>query len=91
VLATFFVLDDESLRLLDAGRSGIPMPESLDGGIRVMSRDTPEAAIGYPEPWVREVFPRHGLGVREIHRGTWCGRSEGLSGQDVVIAVPQPA
>jgi len=91
VLATFFVLDDESLRLLDAGRSEIPMPESLDGGVRVMGRETPEAAISFPEDWVRGVFARHGMNVREVHRGTWCGRPEGLSTQDVVIAVPQPA
>ena len=91
VLATFFVLDDESLRLLDGGHSAIPMHESMEGGVRVMSRETPEAAIAFPEPWVRDVFAGHGLTVQEIHRGTWCGRPEGLSVQDVVIAVPQAA
>jgi hypothetical protein len=34
------------------------------------------------------VYRERGLEIREpMHYGTWCGRTNGMSGQDVVIAV----
>jgi hypothetical protein len=37
---------------------------------------TPEAAIAYDEVFIRDVFARHKLGIREpIFYGNWCGRT----------------
>jgi SAM-dependent methyltransferase len=48
--------------------------------------EVPEEAIAYPEAWVRDRAAAHGLRVREpVHPGTWAGRPEGRSFQDLVV------
>ncbi len=88
VLATFYLLNDESLQLLDAGRCVISFPYEADGA-RVMDADAPENAVAMPEAQVQELLDRVGLSIRTVHYGSWCARAEPLSHQDVVIAVKQ--
>jgi len=45
----------------------------------------PEAAVAYPEGWLRERLGAHGLALRALHPGSWRG-GLGASWQDVVIA-----
>ena len=57
-------------------------------GYRTTHVDHPEAAIAYPEAFVRDLYKECGLELREpLRYGTWCGRTNAMSGQDVVIAV----
>jgi hypothetical protein len=56
-------------------------------GARTMYVENPEAAIAYPEAFVRDLYGECGLELREpLRYGKWCGRADGMSGQDVVIA-----
>ncbi|HEY4329662.1 MAG TPA: class I SAM-dependent methyltransferase [Phycisphaerae bacterium] len=88
VLLTFFLLNEESLRLKDTKASRISLKKSyLNGQVLVMKRWKPEAVVGYPEQTVRALLQRHGLKIREpIMFGSWCGRVGTLSFQDVVMA-----
>ncbi|MDQ6744570.1 MAG: class I SAM-dependent methyltransferase, partial [Actinomycetota bacterium] len=45
----------------------------------------PEAAVAYPEGWLRERLGARGLALRGLHPGAWRGGA-GTSWQDVVIA-----
>jgi hypothetical protein len=54
---------------------------------RVQIEKCPEEAVAYEENQIREFYQRHGLRVLEpIRYGSWCGRENGLSYQDMVLA-----
>jgi hypothetical protein len=86
-LITFFLLNEESSALSKEGKGSITFEHDMQGA-RTADVGNPEAAIAYSEAFVRDLHGECGLEIREpMHYGTWCGRANGLSGQDVVIAV----
>lgn len=87
-LFTWFILNDESLRLISEGRSSVQMNHEMPGGCRTKSARIPEKSIGIPEAAVRSIYSQSGLEIVEpIRFGSWCGREKGLSFQDLIIAV----
>jgi hypothetical protein len=62
------------------------------GPARTISRETPELAVGYDLNFVISLYEKNGLEVKQpIHFGSWCGRSDYLSYQDLVMAIkPRP-
>lgn len=85
-LATFFLLTEESLSLIDRGKSALDFKHDFKM-YRTISMDTPEAAVAYPEQFVLGLYEKYGLGIRRpIHYGSWCGRANFLSHQDIIIA-----
>jgi SAM-dependent methyltransferase len=85
-LISFFLLNDESLKLIEEGRSTIDLRHRI-GPARALSREKPELAIGFEEDYVREVYQQFGLGIRTpINYGSWCGRRDFLSYQDLILA-----
>jgi SAM-dependent methyltransferase len=88
--ATFFLLNVESLKLIEEGKSSRLMAHALPG-CRVDNADVPEDAVGYPEDDARGLLLKHGLEVCEpVRFGKWCGRAEWTSYQDIVIAEKKP-
>jgi ubiquinone/menaquinone biosynthesis C-methylase UbiE len=86
-LITFFLLNDESSALGKQGKAVFNFEHEMQG-YRTASAENPEAAIAYPEAFVRDLHGKCGLKLREpLRYGKWCGRTDGMSGQDVVIAV----
>ena len=57
----------------------------------MVDEDVPEEAVAYDTGWVRERLTDHGLTVRSIAPGTWTGRDDGRSFQDIVVAERAPA
>ena len=88
MLATFFLLDDDSRAAIAAGRSGLRFLDP-DAHVAMVSEDLPEEAVAYDEGWLRERLAAHGLGVREpVVHGTWRGADEQRpSFEDIVVAV----
>jgi ubiquinone/menaquinone biosynthesis C-methylase UbiE len=85
-LITFFLLNKESFQLIHSGKSELNFAYAF-GEYRTMDPKTPEAAIGYDEPFVLGLYEKYGLKIRQpLHYGSWCGRSTFLSYQDIVIA-----
>lgn len=85
--ASFFLLNEDSLHSIRSGTSTIDFRHDF-GGYRTKDRETPEAAIAYPENYVRSLYAERGLGIVEpIRYGAWPGRREFLSYQDVVVAL----
>jgi SAM-dependent methyltransferase len=90
-LATFFLLNEESRRLSAAGVAHRHFPCERDG-MATVNPDCPERAVAHDEEQVRRLLGQHGLRVNEpVRYGSWCGRTEYLSHQDVVLAVKQTA
>jgi SAM-dependent methyltransferase len=85
-LLTFFLLTPASRERIAAGTSSFPFVHEIPGGLTIDAAQ-PEAATAFPaedvEAWCAEV----GLHLREpLQLGTWSGR-EGLTLQDVLVAV----
>ena len=86
-LITWFLLTDESRQLMQEGRASMEFPFDR-GGYRIMNESMPEMNVAYDEAFVRRAYQHAGLQIREpLQWGGWCGRTEHLSAQDVVIAV----
>ena len=84
-LATAFLLNQESLKLIGSGHSSIHLSHRLDG-CRVVDPSFPETAVGLPEEeflqWCRQI----GISVQlPVHYGAWCGRDQFMSYQDIVV------
>jgi SAM-dependent methyltransferase len=86
VFATWFLLNEESVALVEAGSSHYSFAHEL-GVARVNEADAPEAAVAYPEAWVRECAARRGLAIERTLGGYWCGRPHTIRWrwQDVAI------
>lgn len=85
-LITFFLLNGTSQHCLDQGLSSLDFNTPFRGCL-TLNGQNPEAAIAYSEMVVRQDFEDHGLRIVEpVHYGSWCGRNEFISYQDMIIA-----
>ncbi len=83
---TFFLLNEESLRLLDGGKSTIAFKHVVET-FRVDNIDVPEGAVAYRESDIIELLKKYGLHTEQSARyGSWCGRKKFTSYQDIVLA-----
>jgi len=88
-LLTAFLLDDEQDRLQSAGRSSLtfsrPSPDSRHA---VRSLAAPTAAVAYDAGFLLDRLRSNGLDPADgVHYGTWSGRPDALSYQDIIVAV----
>ncbi|MCW5851725.1 MAG: class I SAM-dependent methyltransferase [Anaerolineae bacterium] len=84
-LLTFFILNEQQAQL--GSRNTIAFLPAAPGSVYSVRRlNAPTAAVAYHEDYLRQVFERHQLRlVDPIRYGTWTGREDGLSYQDIVI------
>jgi SAM-dependent methyltransferase len=84
-LATWFLLNPTSKALLAEGRATVDFRYTVEGCL-ITDRDVPEYAVAYEEGRVVEMYARAGLEMESpIRYGSWCGRSDYLSFQDICI------
>lgn len=84
-LVTWFLRNEESERLLREGKSAIPLAHEY-GACLVMDPDVPEAAIAYPQADVITAYRRAGFANVTVYPGSWCGRAQFTTGQDMIVA-----
>lgn len=85
-LITYFLLNKESLSLIDEGKAQFTFKYKFDK-YQIETKEVPEDAIAYDEAYIKELYPKYNLQIQEpIHYGAWCGRKHYLSGQDIIIA-----
>jgi len=79
-LATFFLLNEEQARLANdlAFNYG-------EGEWRYMHEHSPESAVAYDESFVMQLLEKYGLAVEKRIYGSWSGREDGLSYQDMLL------
>ena len=88
-LISFFLRNAESAALIERGQSSLHFPherKSASGAYAIERESVPEDAVAFDEALVRRFYDESGLNIRTIHYGTWCGRAEGVSYQDLVVA-----
>ncbi|MDQ6947233.1 MAG: class I SAM-dependent methyltransferase [Actinomycetota bacterium] len=85
-LLTYFVLNGESREAMAAGKGSLVFHDA-GGGVWTIDGANPARALAYDERAVRDDIERAGLEIVEpIRWGSWSGRANGLSLQDMVIA-----
>jgi SAM-dependent methyltransferase len=85
-LITFFLLNEESLRMVELGRSACDFNRYYEN-YGIEDEAMPEKLVGFKEEYIRRLFRSHELEIIEpVHSGSWCGRPEFLSFQDIVVA-----
>jgi SAM-dependent methyltransferase len=85
-VVTYFLRNAAMLRLCDAGRSRIDFAYRGDG-YWTCDPAVPEDAVCYEEADILARYRRCGLAIDgPIRYGTWCGRREGDTGQDFILA-----
>jgi ubiquinone/menaquinone biosynthesis C-methylase UbiE len=89
-LITFFLLNDESRNLIQIGESDLDFKYPFkDKKIEYLSihPNNPEVAVAYEEVFIRDLYQHVKLEIQEpILWGSWCGRLQFLSFQDIIIA-----
>lgn len=83
-LATFFILNQQSRHLMEAGSSSLDLSHALAGCWTANPR-VPETAIGYEERELERLAGENNFKLQSVRYGRWCGRTEYLSYQDVVV------
>lgn len=84
-LITFFLLNKKSLQLINARKSTLDFKYEF-GKFRTIDANTPEAAVCYDEAFILGLYEKYGLKIKQpIRYGSWCGRSNFLSYQDIII------
>jgi SAM-dependent methyltransferase len=87
-MITYFLLNEESLRLMNEGAGDLDFQYQIAQGCRTIDEEIPERAVAYDEHLIERVYQENGLRiVKPIRYGSWCGRGEFLTYQDVVVAV----
>jgi hypothetical protein len=82
LFATFYFVDDT----LQSAESSLRFEHSWGENARVADPAHPEAAIGFKLEWILHEAKAVGLEQEPpIRYGTWSGRRDGYSGQDVLI------
>jgi ubiquinone/menaquinone biosynthesis C-methylase UbiE len=87
-LISFFLLNTESLKLIEEGKSTQDLRYDF-GPAKALSAEIPEDSIGFDETYVKDLYGKRGLQIKDIHYGSWCGRKDYLSYQDLVLAIKQ--
>ena len=86
-LITYFLLNAESRSLLEAHKSSLDFAHPIPSGLTI-DRFNPDRASAHDEAVVCDLYRRQGLSVYgPVRYGSWCGRKQYLSYQDIVIAV----
>lgn len=83
-LATFFLLNKEQEKLAQEGSNRLDFKFG-DKTVRYIRKDWPELVVAYEEEFIMNLLAEIGLVLDEpIKYGTWSGRQNGISFQDMV-------
>jgi SAM-dependent methyltransferase len=85
LFVTFFMLDAEAERGMREGRAARTF-DRVDSEVAVSDPEMPEAAVAYAAAWVRRTLADLGLSDVEVYPGSWSGRADATSYQDIVVA-----
>ncbi len=84
---TFFLINRESEEAMNAGRSGF-LFKGLSTACYTADPLDPESAVAFDEEYVRGIFEARALTViPPVYYGSWSGRRDHVSFQDIVIGV----
>jgi ubiquinone/menaquinone biosynthesis C-methylase UbiE len=86
-LITFFLLNNESLELIDSGVSLFafkPQP----GVYRIINPDIPDLAVAFEENYIKRLYAENHMEIAgPLRYGSWSGRKDSFGYQDIVVSV----
>lgn len=85
IFASFFLLNDETQKAIDAGKSHRKFATPY-GNARIDNPNVPEGAVAYFEADILERFSRAGFSDIEIQYGKWSGKTDSWIWQDIITA-----
>ncbi|QUR67279.1 methyltransferase domain-containing protein [Mycobacterium spongiae] len=86
-LSSYFLLNGESSALIKKRKATFSFEHQREG-YKTVDTEHPEQAIAFPEAFVMDLHEKCGLAILEpLRYGSWCGRKDYLTFQDVVLAV----
>lgn len=86
-LLTFFLLNKGSLELINAKKSTLDFKYEYEK-YRIINPYISEDAVCYDELFILNLYDKYKLTIKEpIHYGSWCGRRNFLSYQDIIVAI----
>lgn len=83
-LATFFLLNQESRDLIRNGSSSLEFRFSHDGAY-IDDENDPARAVAFEQDAIAGLLHRKGFAAESLYFGAWCGRSNYLSFQDILV------
>jgi SAM-dependent methyltransferase len=84
VLATFFLMDSDVRALVAAGRTSLDPRHAVGEGFSADPR-VPENVMAFERPTALRWAEERGLTVSTVLDGSWCGRTQYVSYQDVLL------
>ena len=88
-LLTFFIHSAENAHYTSSGRNKLSfIPYDKEENCFVRNLHAPTAAVAYSQQYIMDSLRIAGFDLKEttLHYGTWSGRPDGLSFQDVIVA-----
>lgn len=84
-MATMFLLDNVSIRLIANGKSSLAIVHPLKNCMTAFPH-LPEAVVGYNKEDVKNLLDEKGFVIQAFYPGSWCGRErDWVSYQDIVL------
>ncbi len=83
-LITCFLLNGESISLIHSGKSGLDLSHPRGDG-KVAFPDDPDCVVGFEEDLFKGWLEASGLAVVDTLYGSWCGRGDHVSYQDLLV------
>lgn len=84
-LTTFFLINEESHKLINENKSTQNLKYPFDDVSFVLNKEIPEYAIGFEEKWLINLLEKYQFEIKGIYYGSWCGRKDFKSYQDIVL------
>lgn len=85
-LITYFILNNESKKLMQLGKATIDFKYELEG-CYTGDKNHPEAGIAYKEEDIKALYDKCNLNIlKPFQYGSWCNRDSYLSFQDIIVA-----
>lgn len=85
VMVTFFVLDELAKKAVADKKATANLVYAHDEHSYYSHKNVPEAEIGFTVEWIEAAAKKSGLEVDRILYGSWSGRQNPLSYQDILI------
>jgi hypothetical protein len=82
---SWLILDDFASHQVLNGKADRFLPIGI-GGIRTYSELNPLVCTAYPIRLLEEVYLNSGHRILDIHYGSWAGRDNGVTYQDLVVS-----
>ncbi len=82
---SWLILDEFAMKAVSAGSADRKLPIEV-GGVYTYSELNPLVCTAYPSDLLNKVYRDAGHVIVSINFGTWSGRSNGITYQDIVVS-----